>query len=97
MKIGSFVKELFYDFTGEVEYTENARYKHLDICEKEEIMASSTLIIQKILKGDQSVVEKITNKVLEFLEFKTEKKNYFKAICTLLITSFVVDVFYQKY
>ena len=92
MKIGSFVKELFYDFTGEVEYTENARYKHLDISvRKEEILVSSTFIIQKILKGDQSVVEKITSQVLEFLEFKTEKKNYFKALCTL-ITSFVVDV-----
>ena len=92
LKIGSFVKELFYDVTGEDEYRENPRYKSLDISvRREEIMASSTLIIQKILKGDQTVVEKITNKVLDFLEFKTEKKNYFKAISTV-ITSFIVDM-----
>ena len=91
MKIGSFVKELFYDVTGEDEYRENPRYKSLDISvRREEIMASSTLIIHKILKGDQDVVENITNKVLDFLEFKTEKRNYLKAICTI-ITSFVVD------
>lgn len=92
MKIGSFIKELFYDATGEDEFREPPRYKNLDITlRKEQLMASTNIKLQKILKGDTSIVKDIVNQTFEFLEFKTEKKNYFNSLA-IVVTSFVVDM-----
>jgi hypothetical protein len=54
-------------------------------------MASSNMLLQKILKGDSSIVQNIINQTCDFLEFKTEKKNYFNSLC-IVVTSFVVDM-----
>ena len=92
MKLGSFIRELFYDITGDDEYKRMPRYKNFDkTILKEQISAASGYVIQKVLKGDQSFILKIMEEVMEFLEFKAEKRNYFKSLC-YIITSFVVDM-----
>jgi len=92
VKIGSFIKEMFYQFSGEEEFRETPRYKKLDITvRREQLMASSNMAMQRILKGDHTVVENIIDQVMDYLEFKTEKRNYFTSIC-MLVTSFKVDM-----
>ena len=95
VKLTSFIKELYYEFFGHDEHQEPIQFKDVDLnCRKETITASSNIEIQKILKGDQSVVDMIFKHTCDFLEFKTEKRNYIKALCTI-ITSFIVDVSYK--
>ena len=92
MKLGSFIREIFYDITGDDEYKKQPRYKKFDPSVLKELVAAHiNIIIQKILKGDQGVVEKIVDKTLDFLDFKMEKRNYFKSLC-YVITSFVTNM-----
>lgn len=88
MKLGSFIREIFYEITGEDEYLRQPRYKKFDHSVlREKIVANSNIIIQKILKGDQRIVKEIVDETLEFLEFKAEKKDYFRSLC-YIISSF---------
>ena len=81
MKLGSFIREIFYEITGDEENKRQPRYRSFDhTVLREKITATSNIIVQKILKGDQKMVEKIIEKTLNFLDFKTEKKDYFKSL-----------------
>ena len=92
MKIGSFIRELFYNITGDEELKKQPRYRKFDqTILKEQIAANSNIVVQKILKGDQKAIGNIIDQAMEFLEFKSEKKNYFRSLC-YIITSFVTNM-----
>ena len=96
VKLTSFIRELYYEFFGHDENREPIQFKDVDMqSRKETITASSNIEIQKILKGDQSVIDKIFKHTCDYLEFKTEKRNYVKSLCTV-ITSFIVDVPFKE-
>ena len=96
MKLTSFIKELYHDIFGDDEFRDPVLFKDVDPASRKEVIgASCTMMLQKILKGKQEVMIDIFNKTCDYLEFKTEKKNYLKALTTI-ITSFVVDVPYNE-
>ena len=92
MKLGSFIRELFYDITGEDELKRKPRYRKFDpTILKEQITASSNVVVQKILKGDQKIITKIMDQAMTFLEFKQEKRSYFRSL-SYIITAFVTNM-----
>jgi hypothetical protein len=92
MKLGSFIKSLLDDLTGDDVYGEPVQYKELDLDILEErITGAITQDVQSILKGNQKRLEEIVDSVMSFLDFNAEKRNYFKSLC-IIISSFIIDL-----